>query len=202
MKILLASDRAVLVRLDGHPRVVSLARALERERPAGVTSFSPAYSSVLVRYDPSIVEAASLQDWLASAERSGDRSPDARLVVLPAIFDGADLDELARAKSLRTDDVVEIFCSTAYRVYFFGFVPGFAYMGEVDERIAMPRRAVPRKSVPAGSVGIAGRQTGVYPVETPGGWNLIGKCTLTIFDPDREPACLLQAGDTVRFEPA
>ena len=198
MEIVDASDRSLLVRLSSHAEVVSLARSLQRERPHGVTSFSPAYSSVLIRYDPTVVDAMHVREWVSKTPDVATEAERSRVVVLPVIFNGPDLADFALAPA----EVIEVFCSTEYRVYFFGFVPGFAYMGDVDERIAMPRRATPRKSVPAGSVGIAGRQTGIYPVETPGGWNLIGRCTVTVFDVTRDPACLLQPGDSVRFEPA
>jgi KipI family sensor histidine kinase inhibitor len=203
MEIVPASDRALLVRLSDHQQVAAFARALDLAGMAGVTSYSPAYTSVLVRYDPVVQDADDLQRTLAEMATSPSAStPKPRELVLPVQFDGSDLEELAQGRGMRTSEVVEIFCAVVYRVYFLGFIPGFAYMGDVDERIASPRRPSPRKSVPAGSVGIAGRQTGIYPVETPGGWNLIGRCPVPMFVPERHPPCLLEIGDSVRFEPA
>jgi inhibitor of KinA len=102
---------------------------------------------------------------------------------------------------LQTSEVVEIFTATTYRVYMLGFLPGFAYMGEVDARIATPRRSSPRTKTPKGSVGIAGKQTGIYPLESPGGWQIIGATDVELFTPESESQTFLQAGDTVKFYP-
>ncbi|RLF64854.1 MAG: allophanate hydrolase, partial [Thermoplasmata archaeon] len=102
---------------------------------------------------------------------------------------------------LTEDDVIEIHSKPTYRVYMLGFTPGFAYMGGLDERIAAPRLETPRKKVPAGSVGIAGKQTGIYPIESPGGWRLIGRTPLKLFDPKKDPPTLLLPGDLVKFVP-
>jgi KipI family sensor histidine kinase inhibitor len=198
MEIVPASDRALLVRLSDHETVIAFANALETSSVAGVTSFSPAYTSVLVRYDPCVADAESLASGLSSLGRAGNAT-EHRDLALPVTFDGPDLEELAHARDLSLDAVVDIFCERVYRVYFLGFVPGFAYLGDVDERIAAPRRVTPRNSVPPGSVGIAGRQTAIYPLQTPGGWNLIGRCAIPVFTPDRHPPCLLRPGDRVRF---
>ena len=203
MEIVAASDRSLLVRVGDHERVLALAQMLERSALRGVTSYSPAYDSVLVRYDPCVADGDSLGRSLADLPADGSAlALSHRELVLPVTFDGPDLQELAESRRLRPADVVQIFCSTEYRVYFLGFVPGFAYMGDVDPRIAAPRRAAPRGSVPAGSVGIAGRQTGIYPTQTPGGWNLIGRSVIPVFEMKRHPPCLLQPGDRVRFQPA
>jgi KipI family sensor histidine kinase inhibitor len=203
MEIIASSDRALLVRPGDHGRVIALAQALEQSVLKGVTSYSPGYDSVLVRYDPCVTDGESLERSLAELTAhdsgSGARQPE---VALPVTFDGPDLEELAKSRGLDQAEVIRIFCATKYRVYFLGFVPGFAYMGDVDERIAAPRRAVPRMSVPVGSVGIAGRQTGVYPSQTPGGWNLIGRCAIPMFIAERNPPCLLKPGDRVVFRPA
>ena len=114
---------------------------------------------------------------------------------------GPDLAEVAAFAGCSQDEVVALHGSRTYRVYLVGFVPGFPYMGTVDPRIAMPRRATPRVKVPAGSVGIAGEQTGIYPTETPGGWRLIGRTPIRLFDAGREPPCLFEAGARVRFTP-
>jgi KipI family sensor histidine kinase inhibitor len=119
---------------------------------------------------------------------------------IPVDFGGEDLNVVAEFSGLSTSGVVEIFLSRQYRVYMLGFLPGFAYMGEVDERIAVPRRATPRTKVPKGSVGIAGKQTGIYPFESPGGWQIIGRTPVEMFAPDREEPCLLRPGDIVRFK--
>ena len=115
---------------------------------------------------------------------------------------GPDLPLVAAKSGLSVNEVVELFTSSAYRVFMIGFLPGFAYMGEVDERIALPRKQQPRQVVPKGSIGIAGRQTGIYPLESPGGWQLIGRTEVELFTPYAERPTLLQPGDLVRFVPA
>ena len=136
--------------------------------------------------------------------RAGD-PPVREPIQIPVVYGGGggpDLDAVAGFAGCSPAEVVERHASTTYRVYMLGFVPGFAYLGRVDRLIAAPRHRVPRERVPAGSVGIAGEQTGVYPVETPGGWQLIGRTNLRMFDPDRHPASLLLPGDLVRFIPS
>ncbi|HEX9167224.1 MAG TPA: 5-oxoprolinase subunit PxpB, partial [Gemmatimonadales bacterium] len=120
--------------------------------------------------------------------------------VIPVRYDGPDLEWVAARTGLNPDEVVRRHSARLYTVYLLGFVPGFAYLGELDPTLVLPRRSTPRQRVPAGSVAIAGAQTAVYPLATPGGWHLIGQTTLRLFDPEREPPALLAAGDTVRFE--
>jgi len=124
-----------------------------------------------------------------------------RLVEIPTIYDGEDLEDVAALRGITTKEVVDIHSGCEYLAWFLGFVPGFAYLGEVPDWIAAPRRAVPRKIVPTGSVGIAGKQTGVYPRSTPGGWNLIGRTSLQMFDPVLGKS-VIEPGDRVRFVPA
>jgi inhibitor of KinA len=130
--------------------------------------------------------------------------PPGRLVEIPVCYGGElgeDLEEVARRHGLTPEEFATIHASTDYRVYLLGFVPGFAYLGNLDSRIATPRRDTPRPHVPAGSVAIGGDQTGVYPLETPGGWHLVGRTPVRMFTPETEPPCLLGAGDSVRFVP-
>jgi KipI family sensor histidine kinase inhibitor len=124
--------------------------------------------------------------------------------VLPVYYAGEvgeDLESLAQHAGLSTAEVIDLHSSTEYRVYAIGFAPGFAYLGQVDERIAAPRLTTPRLKVPRGAVAIADRQTAVYPAVSPGGWNLIGRCPVRMFDPDAEPTMPVTVGDRVRFEP-
>lgn len=124
------------------------------------------------------------------------------LIEIPVSFaseNAPDLAGVAEYGSVSVERAIEIFTGRIYRVYMLGFLPGFAYMGEVDDRIAAPRKATPRAVVPRGSVGIAGRQTGVYPAESPGGWQLIGRTTVDLLTGDRDSPCLLKPGDSVRF---
>lgn len=207
-----SGDALVLVEFDAriapeiNRRAVALAEAIGAARVPGVRDVVPAYSSVGVhvdplRFAPSALEAVISHDW--------DRAtaPDdaaAALVEIPVCYGGAfgpDLDEVAAFAAMSPDQVVATHAAAIYRVYMLGFLPGFAYLGGVDAAIAMPRRESPRTAVPVGSVGIAGVQTGVYPTECPGGWRLIGRTPVAMFDATRERPAVLQPGDRVRFVP-
>jgi KipI family sensor histidine kinase inhibitor len=156
-------------------------------------------------YDPNVTGFTELAEKLDTlVGKGGGEEEPRRVVTIPVVYGGEwgpDLEEVARLCGLSAIDVVRIHSAPLYRVYMLGFVPGFAYLGGMDERIAVPRLAVPRAKIPAGSVGIAGGQTGVYPLETPGGWRLIGRTPLSLFVPERNPPALLKAGDWVRFLP-
>ena len=170
----------------------------------------PAYASTTVFYDVRSVRAAfpefetafeavktHVESYTGLRHQPSHRNH--RLVEIPVEFSGEDLSTVAQIAGISSEQVVDIFIANAYRVYMLGFLPGFAYMGEVDERIAAPRRAAPRTKVPKGSVGIAGRQTGIYPLESPGGWQIIGYTSVPMFSADRDEPCLLGPGDIVRF---
>lgn len=187
-------------------RVQAATHAIEQALGDDLVDLVPSYTSVLVLYEPLRHKhtdmtrrvRAAVNDLAAAGLATGSR------VVLPVFYSaetGADLETLAARAGLSVDDVVALHASVEYRVYAIGFAPGFAYLGQVDERIAAPRLATPRASVPRGSVAIADRQTAVYPAASPGGWNLIGRCPLRLFDPGREPAMPVSVGDRVQFEP-
>ena len=164
-----------------------------------MTGLSPARESVMVRFDPLRLRHEEVEQWI---QLVGDSAamPQGKLVEIPTLYKGDDLEELAVSRGCSTSEVVGWHSGRDYDAWFLGFVPGFAYLGEVDERIAAPRRAIPRTKVPAGSVGIAGRQTGVYPRSTPGGWNLIGLTDAVMFDASSGTS-LIEPGDRVRFIP-
>lgn len=188
-----------------HARVVATAASLTGAPPVGVTELVPAYATLSVWFDPSIREFDDLAAELsarASSLPATERVAPGRAWVIPVHYDGPDLAEVAERTGLSQADVVTLHSGRAYEVYMLGFVPGFAYLAELDPRLVLPRRPAPRQRVPAGSVAIAGAQTAVYPLETPGGWHLIGRTTFPLFDPSRDPAALLRVGDSVRFEPA
>lgn len=181
--------------------------------PPGFIDLVPAFVSVVVHYDP-IVAARDgnatpydrvmdhLRDRLAGLRVEELAAP--RLVEIPVCYGGdlgPDLDDVARAHDLTADEVVALHAGADYLVHMIGFMPGFAYLGGLPERIATPRRKTPRTAVPAGTVGIGGRQTGVYPLVSPGGWNLIGRTPVKIFDIARDEPTLLLTGDRVRFQP-
>lgn len=204
-------DRGITVKLgDGisaglSDSVVEYARAVSDAAIRGVTDVVPSYSSFGVFYDPLALSFADLSVRLESAlgdvrpqETEGD---EGRLIRIPVVYNGEDLDDVRRRTKLTVSEVIDIHSSREYRVFVVGFVPGFAYLGQLDPRLIVPRRESPRKRVPAGSVAIAEAQTGIYPSETPGGWNLIGTTAEKMFDVTRNEPALLRVGDRVRFEP-
>ncbi|MDQ3082213.1 MAG: 5-oxoprolinase subunit PxpB [Gemmatimonadota bacterium] len=169
----------------------------------GVTDIVPSYAAVGVHYDPIMIGFADLVERIeatiaADAAPLGERSEGTRHEI-PVRYDGEDLEEVARRTQLTLDEVIAIHSEREYHVYVIGFVPGFAYLGPLDERLALPRRESPRKRVPAGSVAIADQQTGIYPSSTPGGWHLIGSTDVVLFDQRQQPPARLKAGDRVRF---
>ena len=191
-------------------RCVAVAEGLRRRRLHGVRDVVEAFATVTVHFDPRLGDvdeiSAALRRLAAESAGTADRAPvsSRREIRLPVCYGGAhgpDLAAVARFARCSGAEVVQRHCGVRYRVYMLGFQPGFAYMGAVDPRIAAPRRREPRVAVPAGSVGIAARQTGVYPVASPGGWQLIGRTPLRLFEMARSEPFLLSAGDLVRFEP-
>lgn len=188
-----------------HARIIATARELESRPPRGVIEVVPAYTTIGVWFNPLEREAADLAlELMERAEEPTGGQPDGQTgrgeVVIPVRYDGPDMDEVASRLGLSRDEVVLRHTATGYRVYMLGFVPGFAFLGLLDPTLELPRRASPRVRVPAGSVAIAGRQTGVYPLDTPGGWHLLGRTDVTLFDAGRDPPALLGVGDRVRFE--
>jgi len=206
-----AGDSLVLVEFapviapEVNTRAVALAAAISAARVGGVRGVVPAYAAVGVHVDPLAFDVAMLEAVVShawDAEVVGDAP--ARVVEIPVCYGGVfgpDLTEVARYARCTEDDVVARHTAVRHRVYMLGFLPGFAYLGGVDPSIAMPRRDTPRTLVPAGSVGIGGHQTGVYPCDSPGGWRLIGRTPQTMFDPARSTPALVAPGDEVQFVP-
>ncbi|ASJ07467.1 5-oxoprolinase subunit PxpB [Thermococcus pacificus] len=185
-------------------RVHAIARAIEKAGFEWLVETVPAYSSLLVIYDPLKVTYTEVEASIKPLLNAEGCTVEGRLVKIPVVYGGKygpDIEFVAEHNGLTVDDVIEIHSRPVYRVYFLGFLPGFAYLGGMDERIATPRLEKPRLKVPAGSVGIAGKQTGIYPLESPGGWRLIGRTPLRLFNPAKEPPTLLQPGDRVKFVP-
>jgi len=210
-RIVAAGDAAWLIELenrldaDVNARAIAIGRAVRASGLAGLRDVVAGYRSVAVYLDPAAAAADAVEQLTAVAgAAAAEPEETGRVIEVPVCYGGSfgpDLGEVAAFASCPEAEVVSIHASRTYRVYLVGFVPGFPYMGTVDPRIAMPRRASPRTKVPAGSVGIAAEQTGVYPTETPGGWRIIGRTPLRMFDAEREPPCLLEAGARVRFVP-
>ena len=207
-----AGDQSMIVyfgeeiSVRAHEQVRKLVRLLQDEPAAGIRNLHPAYCSVLVVFDGvrlrhEDVEAV-LREYIARMDRLA--LPEARLVEIPVCYGGEygpDLGEVCALHGMTAAQAIELHASAEYLVYFLGFVPGFAYLGELPEVLVTPRLAAPRRKVPAGSVGIAGSQTGVYPFATPGGWRLIGRTPVAMFRAEREELSLLSIGDRVKFVP-
>lgn len=201
------------ISLELNNRVLQFADFFARNNFAGFVETVPAYSSLTIFYDVFTVRKhfpafqTAFEAVKAAVENALPALNDIelvepRLIEIPVCFDAEsalDLDSLAAENNLTSEEVIGIFLVRTYRVFMLGFLPGFAYMGEVDERIAAPRKPAPRLKVPRGSVGIAGRQTGVYPFESPGGWQIIGRTRQELFTPHAENPTFLRAGDLVKF---
>ncbi len=204
-------DRGITVRLGDRisveltASVVAHAAAVTAAGIRGITDVVPSYSTIGIFYDSLAVSFDDLELDLRRvvsdvATRDEKELADGALVRIKVRYDGEDLDEVARRTKLSRDEVVRIHTEREYRVFVVGFVPGWGYLGQLDPRIIVARRDSPRKRIAAGAVAIAEGQTGVYPGGSPGGWNLIGTTSETMFDATREPPALLRVGDRVRFE--
>jgi inhibitor of KinA len=191
---------------ETHFRVKALAAALKKNPFRGMTGYVPAFTTLTVFYDPlslSFTEMSRRLQSLAEDIGTGEELQP-KVVEIPVCYGGEfgpDLPFVAEYNKLSPEEVIRIHASGEYLVYMIGFAPGFPYLGGMSERIAAPRKPSPRVKVPAGSVGIAGKQTGIYSLDSPGGWQLIGRTPLSLFRVDRNPPGLLEMGDIVRFRP-
>jgi inhibitor of KinA len=212
VKFRAASDQAVLVYLGDeiglavHQRVLKLLRSLEKKAPKWLRNVQPAYCSLLVTFDACQVDHEEVEDALRGYEVRGEKmsAPKRKTVEIPVCYDqdfGPDLREVAALHGMTPERVIQLHCSQTYHAYFLGFAPGFAYLGDLPEELATPRRESPRRQVSAGSVGIAGKQTAVYPFATPGGWRLLGRTPAKMFRAGRKPGALISIGDAVKFHP-
>lgn len=194
--------------------VQAVCRSLEGAAVPAITELVPAYTTVTVFYDPGAAVAAGadpedIAGWLSSRIRaaamktaSAGPLPAGRTIEIPVCYDrefAPDLGEVVEKTGLAAKEIIQLHTGAEYLVYLIGFAPGFPYLGGLPAALSLPRRAVPRKRVVPGSVGIIGTQCGIYPIETPAGWNLIGRTPLRLFRPESEPPVLLQVGDRVRF---
>jgi inhibitor of KinA len=224
MEITPLGDSALLIRVaekfeqapdETLSAVLAVQRQLETADIPGVIEIAPAYTTVAVFFDPTRVvsggaEPDRLFDWLAERIREALSDVhdvhigkiETRTIEVPVCYEtgfALDLDEVARHAGVHQKEVIDLHCGADYRVHCVGFTPGFPFLSGLPEKLATPRRAVPRKEIPAGSVAIGRTQTGIYPLKSPGGWNVIGRTPLRLFDPAKNPPALLRAGDRVRF---
>jgi inhibitor of KinA len=205
-----ASDQAVLVYvgdeigLPAHERVFKLLRQLQKDRPKWLRNVQPAYTSLMVTFDATRVDHAGVESLLQKYEKRAvvARNAESRRVEIPVCYGGEfgpDLEGIAKFHRINPEQVIKRHCSRTYHAYFLGFAPGFAYLGDLPAELATPRLESPRGSVPAGSVGIAGKQTAIYPIATPGGWRLIGRTPIVMFRSERKPMNVISIGDRVKF---
>jgi len=225
MEIIPLGDSALIVRVrerfedapeETLDEVLRAFQLLQRAEIPGVFEFAPAYTSVAVFFDPIVAARAGAApgqtfEWLARRVRGAvagmgrparRKRAAAQVIEIPVCYDSEfapDLNDVARHTQIPATEVVDLHSTTEYRVACIGFVPGFPFLAGLPEKLATPRRDVPRKEIPPGSVGIGGAQTGIYPLRSPGGWNLIGRTPLKLFDPTKNPPALLRPGDRVRF---
>jgi inhibitor of KinA len=217
-------DSAVLIHLAENfedapeltlEQVLTAQRCLSAAKIPGVIELAPAYTTVALFYDPIIsikagAPSGNIFDWieerirnaLSKVETTGPESVERSVIEIPVCYDiefGFDLDEVAQRAGMDRKKVVDLHSGAKYRVHCVGFIGGFPFLGGLPRELATPRRETPRKEVPTGSIGIGGKQTGIYQIKSPGGWNIIGRTPLRLFDPQKNPPGLLRTGDRVRF---
>jgi inhibitor of KinA len=214
-----SGDHAITIemgdRIDAgiNQQVIALFQYLQSLKMGGIKDIIPAYHTLTVVYDPLLLKRTStattvyqnMEEWLLKhAATHAIAQSHTRQIEIPVCYDaafGLDTAFIAESHGISVEEVIQLHTARTYRVYLIGFLPGFAYMGTTDERIATARKSSPRVSVAAGSVGIAGEQTGIYPFDSPGGWQLIGRTPLQMFNPNDPTPCLLNPGDEVKFYP-
>ena len=211
MKILPCGDAAVTVEFGNEisPEIGAMVRAfrnnVEKSRIKGIIELIPTFRSVTVCYDPCIINYAKLTKKLTKLAPTGNEgaSSGGRIFVIPVCYDGdfgCDLESVAEFTGLDREEIIKRHTAPDYQIYMLGFLPGFPYLGGLDKTIAAPRLESPRKEIPAGAVGIGGEQTGIYPLVSPGGWRLIGRTPVKVYDPNRAEPVLYAAGDYIRFK--
>ena len=210
VKLLPCGDSAVTVEFSReiseavNGKIRFLASWLENERIDGVIETIPTFRSITVFFDPLVIKKKRLCRLILAAMKgyTEETSGEKRVFKIPVCYEGEyapDLEDMAKITGLDPDVIVDIHTSRDYLIYRLGFLPGFPYLGGMDERIEAPRLDSPRTAIPAGSVGIGGSQTGIYPLASPGGWRLIGRTPIKIYDPERKEPIFYRAGDYIRF---
>ena len=194
------------INLSVNCKVRSMAIVVKEKALAGVLEIIPTYLSILIIYDPLITNPSALQQALMIMEdRLHERDiPQQQTIEIPVCYGeefGPDIQFVAKHNSMTEDDVVRIHSESVYQIYMIGFTPGFPFLGGLSKKLYTPRLETPRSLVPAGSVGIANEQTGIYPIDSPGGWQLIGRTPITLFAPEKPNPFLYQTGDRIKFKP-
>lgn len=209
-KYLNSGDKALVIEFSDkisdevNSKVRSMMIAIEQRKINGIVEITPTYRSLMVHYNPLKVKYNDLINSLKEIEQDlgNIEIPAPRVIEIPTLYGGEygpDIENVSSHNNLSIDEVIKIHTSRDYLIYMIGFTPGFPYLGGMDEKIATPRLKTPRTKITGGSVGIAGNQTGIYPIDSPGGWQLIGKTPLKLYDPNRNPPILLQSGDYIKF---
>jgi KipI family sensor histidine kinase inhibitor len=208
----LMGDRALLIELgdkispDVNQKVRELFVGLDQQALDGLIELVPSYRSLMVVYDPLVISLQTLKAHISDTADQLDKLklPPPKTAEIPVVYGekyGPDLEWVAQYHNISADEVVHLHTQPTYRVYLVGFMPGYPYLGEVPDALSTPRRKTPRTHVPRGSVGIAQKQSGIYPVESPGGWQILGRTPVNLFDPQRQPPSILEMGDFVKFYP-
>lgn len=211
-RVLPAGDRALTVEfgneIDEHinARLMAFIRVLSAEKIKGIDEYIPSFRSVLIHYNPCIISFEQMEEYIEKALKTPfhEASHKKRIVQIPVCYEGEyapDIEFVAEHAGISVDEVIKIHTSKPYLIYMLGFQPGFPYLGGLDERIHTPRLASPRIKLEAGSVGIGGSQTGLYPMESPGGWQIIGRTPVRCYNPDKEHPIPYQAGEYIQFVP-
>lgn len=211
-RYLMSGDKGLVIEFGNeisaavNKKVRNLYLAIQKNGIKGIQEMIPTYRSLLIQYNPIEIDIDDLIEKLQGIEKALDsiELPKPRIIEIPTAYGeafGEDIDFVAEHNGISVEEVIRIHSSVDYLVYMLGFTPGFPYLGGMSDKIETPRLKTPRTRIPAGSVGIAGKQTGIYPIESPGGWQLIGRTPIKLYDPKREVPIILRAGDYLRFIP-
>ncbi len=212
IRILTAGDSALLIEFgkDINPetnrKITALVQLMREQHIEGIVDVIPAFCSLLINYDPRVLSYEELKERMEHLLKMETKTEATRKCIfeIPVCYGGEygpDIENIAEHAGLSVEEVIKIHSSKDYLIYMLGFLPGFTYLGGLDERIHTPRLASPRLKIRAGSVGIGGSQTGIYPLDSPGGWQLMGMTPVRTYDPERQTPILVEAGDYIRFIP-